>query len=76
MVDSVVEQELRRRLADLPAHQQRKVLDYARSLSAPRPAGVPGRSLLVFAGSIPDDDAAEMKKAIDADCEKIDADDW
>lgn len=76
MVDSLIEQELHRRLADLGVDQQRKVLDYARSLSTLTPVGVPGRSLLEFAGSISSEDAAEMKAAVEAGCEKIDSDGW
>ncbi len=76
MVDLVIEQELHRHLADLPVPQQQRVLDFARSLSMPGPRGVPGKSLLAFAGSIPAEDLAAMRAAIEADCERVDADGW
>jgi hypothetical protein len=76
VVSPVIEQELRRHLATLPAQQQRQVLDFARALSAVRPRGDRGSSLLAFAGSIPAEELADMRAAIEADCERLDADGW
>jgi hypothetical protein len=76
MVDATIEQELTTCLGQLPVEQQRQVLNYARSLTAPSQKGVPGSALLRFAGAIDVADLEAMSKAIEADCERIDADEW
>jgi hypothetical protein len=75
MISPSIEKELHQRLAGLSADQQRKVLDFASSLDKPPKQGVPGDSLLPFAGSIPLDDLERMKAVIEADCERIEVDD-
>ena len=52
---------------------QQKVLDFT---SALMPRGVPGKELLRFAGTIPADDLERMTRAIEAECERIDANEW
>ena len=64
MISSSIERELHSHLALLPADQQRQVLDYARSLTL-KIRGVPGSSLLSFAGCIPADELAQMQTAIE-----------
>ena len=71
MVSPIIEQELHRYLAPLPIALQRQVLDFARILSLTQPQGVSGSSLLAFAGFIPEEDRAQMKAAIEADCERM-----
>lgn len=39
-------------------------------------SGVPGRQLVRFAGAIPPDDLQLMQQAIEADCERVDANEW
>ena len=73
MVSADIEKELHRQLEGLSVSQQQQVLEFARSLKAPR-QGVPGASLLPFVGSIPLDDLERMKAAIEADCERIEDD--
>jgi hypothetical protein len=58
----------------LDAAQQQRVLEFVRSLSEPQ--GVPGSSLLRFAGMIPLDDLEKMAQAIEEDCERIDPSEW
>jgi len=70
-IDRVIQQ-----LQGLPERQQQQVLVYARSLRAEMPVGVPGSSLLPFAGAIPHDDLELMKQAIEQGCERIDRDEW
>ena len=43
---------------------------------AHEPQGVPGSSLLRFAGTMTPADAAEMMRAIDEGCGKVDDDGW
>ncbi len=40
------------------------------------PASTPGVALLSLAGTLTPNDAAEMRAAIEADCEQINADEW
>ena len=73
MSDAVKEQILLQ-LAGLSEDQQRRVLDFARSLASPD--GVAGRDLLRFAGAIEEEDLQTMSRAIEEGCEKIDPDEW
>ena len=57
----------------LPAHLQRKVLDFASSLQN---RGVTGKECLKFQGGIPPEDLNKMAEAIEKDCERIDASGW
>jgi hypothetical protein len=71
-----IENELRETIHQLPLQQQQQVLAYARSLSGLPLKGVPGVSLLRFAGTIEADDLELMKQAIQEGCEKVDEDEW
>jgi hypothetical protein len=71
-----IENELHEQLSRLSPDGQRQVLDFARSLRRGRPTGVPGKSLLAFAGTIPLDDLKLMQAATEIDCERVDADGW
>ena len=50
---------------------QRRVLEFAHALATSEPKGVPGASLLRFAGTISKEDLDLMEKAIEEDCEKV-----
>ena len=77
MLNRSDEKELHHHLALLPRAQQRQVLDFARILSSITHArGAQGSSLLAFAGTIPSDDLEQMRAAIEADCEQVDAHGW
>jgi hypothetical protein len=69
-----VSPELIEELRTLSEDQQREVLAFTRALKRPR--GVPARSLLRFAGSIPADDLEKMARAIEEGCERVDPDEW
>ncbi len=71
LVDRVVEQ-----LKSLPDELQWRVYEFARSLAASTPQGVPGRQLLRFAGAIPSDDLELMRQTIEEDCERVDTNEW
>jgi hypothetical protein len=62
-------------VAKLTPPQQAQVLDFARSLAS-RPTGVKLADLKSFVGLIHEQDLREMQRAIEEDCENIDADRW
>ncbi|HRN69086.1 MAG TPA: hypothetical protein PLR07_12000 [Promineifilum sp.] len=68
MSDYVIEQVVSR-LRRLPETMQQQVLIFTQTLQASAPIGVPGRSLLTFAGAIPADDLLLMSEAIEEGCE-------
>lgn len=68
--------EAAEQMADLPYILQEKVLKFIKELALSEKSGVPGRSLLKYAGFIPPDDLRIMSEVIENDCRKIDADEW
>ena len=76
MLSSLVEQELHQQLEVLPIHQQRRVLDFARALAATPPQGIPGQTLLSFAGTINAPDLAIMAQAVEEGCEQVNLQEW
>jgi hypothetical protein len=75
-MDASITKEIVERVHELPAAQQRLVLDIVRSLASQRPQGVPAKDLLALAGVISAEDAREMVAAIEEGCERVDADAW
>ncbi len=69
--DKVVEQ-----LSRMPQSLQKQVLEFAKTLTDSTVQGVPGSQLLRLAGTIPLDDIALMREAIEQDCEQVDANEW
>jgi hypothetical protein len=76
MTNPTLERELHQHLDRLSEDDQQQVLHLARTLAGNRPAGVPGKDLLRFAGLISREDLKEMKQAIDEECSRIDPDGW
>lgn len=76
MVDAAIERQLVACLDDLPLPQQRQVLAFAQQLQNRSRPGVAGSDLLHFAGKIDSSDLEKMTAAIEADCERVDADEW
>lgn len=70
-IERVIEQ-----LQALPERQQQQVLVYARSLRAEASLGIPGSSLLEFAGAISREELEVMERAIEDGCERVDLDEW
>lgn len=64
------------RMEELPADLQQIVLDFVQTLQAAAPHGVPGRTLLSFAGAIPADDLARMRQAVTLACEQAQLSEW
>ena len=76
MTTTALKQEVTERLDALPPEDQRRVLELARALTARHPAGVSGRDLLRFMGTIEKTDLDFMRRAIEEDCERIDDSEW
>ena len=76
MSNPALEREVLEQLQQLPFAQQQQVLDFVRGLAMARPSGVPGKSLLAFAGAIELDDLKLMAAAIEAGCEQVDLNEW
>lgn len=73
---STLAAEVSEHLVTLPTDIQEQILALVRTLGETYNRGVPGRTLLSFAGAIPSDDLALMEKAIEDECERVDADEW
>ncbi|MCG3199331.1 MAG: hypothetical protein HUU16_19355 [Candidatus Omnitrophica bacterium] len=71
-----LEKALHEQLAHLPIGQQHKVLDFARSLASTQLKGMPGSSLLRFAGIIRSDDLQTMAQVIEDGCEQVISGEW
>jgi len=76
MTTTNLKQEICDRLDSLPSEDQRKVLALARALDKSRPAGVSGKALLRFIGSIDETDLDIMRRTIEEDCERVDENEW
>ena len=71
LIEKVIEH-----LQTLPYESQRRVLEFTRALATSTPHGIPGHTLLRFAGSIPPDDIERMHQAIEKGCEQVNTDEW
>lgn len=60
----------------LPYAAQQSVLNFIQQLRSASPQGVRGDTLLKFAGTISPDDLKLMQVTIEAECERIDHDEW
>lgn len=76
MVHPLIKKQLEEQLDILPLELQRRVLQYALDLASAIPPGVPGASLLHFAGVISKNELDTMSQAIEEGCEHVDQDAW
>lgn len=76
MMDTSLEKDILEELDRLDPSQQLQVLHFVRALVLTRHAGVPGKDLLRFAGTIDAQDLAIMTQAIEEGCEKVNPDEW
>lgn len=67
---STLEMAIQEQLGQLSREQQQQVLEFARALVATQVHGVPGQTLLRFAGVIEADDLAIMQQSIKEGCEQ------
>lgn len=70
-----IEKDILEELAKLEVEQQRRVLDFARALTA-KPIGRRGEELLIFAGAISSEDLGIMTQAIEQGCEQVNLNEW
>lgn len=75
-MSDVLKEEIIEHLDRLSEEEQRRMLEFARALSASTPKGTPGRELTRFAGAIPPEDLRVMARAIEEECERIDPNEW
>ena len=75
-MDSNLETEICEYLHQLPLEHQRYVLEFVRTLVAARVRGIPGQTLLRFAGTIDMSDLTIMAQAINDGCEQVHDEDW
>ncbi len=71
-----IRSEIDERVAKLSHHLQEQVLHYISALEASRRKGESGAELARFAGSLDGISALEMSRAIEEECEQVDADHW
>ena len=76
MADSTVTQRILQQLERLPPELQKRVYEFTLELTRFHLKGTPGVDLLSLAGTIPDDDIEAMTRAIEEDCERVNADEW
>jgi len=71
-----ITKQILNQISGLPVSRQKQVLEFVLGLKGKLPRGVPGKELVVFAGSIPPEDVRVMSKAIEEACEKVDVNAW
>jgi hypothetical protein len=71
-----VRDEIAARVDKLPPEMQDQVLRFVASLDAPVPKGERGADLRAFSGALDSVSAQEMIRAIEEECEQVDAGDW
>jgi hypothetical protein len=71
-----IKAEIVARVDNLPPEMQAQVLRFVNSLAAPTPKGETGSTLRSFAGCLDSLSAGEMARAIEEECERVDADQW
>lgn len=76
MVYPTIARKITGQLDRLPFEFQRRVLDFAESLTLSLPKGTAGKKLLRFVGTIKSDDLKAMTQAIEENCERINSDEW
>ena len=74
MSEQGLQNEILDQIGRLPLEKQRQVLDFARALMEPSPRRPD--ELLSFGGTINTEDLTVMSRAIEQDCEQINADEW
>ncbi len=75
-MEPAIEKELLKQLKQLGPEEQRRVLDFARTLATFKRCGAPGQSLIRFGGAIDAADLAVIAQAIEEGCEQVNPDEW
>jgi hypothetical protein len=74
--DPTMQSELLGYMGQLGSGDQAKVVSLARTLAQSARRGTPGKELMRAIGIIPHDDLEDMKRVIEEECERIDANEW
>lgn len=75
-METLVREEILRRIDHMPQHRQRLALDMIRSLDSEPRCGTPGRDLMDLAGSLTPEEAEQMAQNIEDEFEQIDPHAW
>lgn len=75
-MSDTLRKEIIDQLDRLSEEEQRRMLEFARTLAASTPKGTPGRELTRFAGMFDPEDARRMAAAIEEGCETVNPDEW
>ncbi len=73
---SAIEHDVMRQLDNLSPDLQRRVLAFVQALAQSFPKGVPGKKLLRFSGIMEAEDIRAMNQAIEAECERVEENEW
>jgi len=76
MVVSSVKKQILSDLDRLSPEQQERAAELVHRLVSPLPRGASAEDLLQVAGTLDDESAREMMRAIEKGCEQVDADEW
>ena len=77
MTPAEIQHELYEEIGRLAPEQQQRLLELARGLKRSQLSpGMSWEEMKRYAGTLPDDAAAEILAAIEEDCENIDLDEW
>jgi hypothetical protein len=71
MVEDNIKSELLERMDKLTPTMQKRVVEYAQSLVESSPQGNSGAEFLKFAGIMTPEEAKEVLRAIEEDCELV-----
>ena len=73
---STIEHDVSKQLDNLSPDLQRQVLAFVQALAQSFPKGVSGKKLLRFSGILKPEDIQAMNQAIEAECERVDENEW
>lgn len=76
MVQPAIKEQILSDLNRLSPEKQRRAAELVHGLVAMPPVGTAGRDLLRFGGTIDEETAREMMKAIEEGCEQVDPNGW
>ncbi len=73
---STIEHDVMRQLDNLSPDLQRHVLAFVQALAQSFPKGVSGKKLLRFSGILEAKDIQAINQAIEAECERVEENEW
>ncbi|RLB18422.1 MAG: hypothetical protein DRG63_02435 [Deltaproteobacteria bacterium] len=73
---STIEKQINDQVSGLSLEKQQQVLKFIQSLAKEEIVGVPGNSLIGFAGTIDPGELKVIEKSIEDACERVDLNEW